>query len=138
VHKEKNLVCEEDKFSCPGLDICLPNKWKCDGHVDCPNGFDEKNCTSPVKCDGFKCGSGECIPEKWRCDTNFDCSDLSDEANCKSSRIDPHCIKENGFFECASGKCISHEKVCNGHNDCPGGDDEGKASLYYLFRLIAY
>lgn len=49
----------------------------------------------------------------------------SDEANCRSSRLNPHCIRENGKFECASGHCINHEKVCNNHNDCPGGDDEG-------------
>lgn len=75
VHKKKNLNCEEGKFSCPGIDICLPNKWKCDGHRDCPNGFDENNCTSLVECKGFRCNSGECIPNKWKCDGTFDCLD---------------------------------------------------------------
>jgi len=126
VHKEKKLNCEEGKFSCPGIDICFPSKWLCDGHSDCPDSFDEKNCTIPSKCEGFRCGTGECIPEKWKCDKNFDCADGSDEANCKSSRINKHCIRENGYFECASGRCISHDKVCNGKNDCQGGDDEGK------------
>jgi len=125
-HINQKLTCGEGKFSCPGIDVCLPNKWLCDSHRDCPDGFDEKNCTTPAKCDGFRCKSGECIPSKWKCDLNPDCADGSDEENCKSTRINKNCIRENGRFECASGLCISHEKLCNGKKDCPGGDDEGK------------
>ena len=113
-------------LSGKGLDFCLPNKWKCDGHQDCPNGEDEKNCKQLHKCDGFQCKSGDCIPEKWKCDNNFDCSNGEDEENCRSTRINKHCIRENGYFECASSQCISHDLVCNGKNDCKDGDDEGK------------
>lgn len=36
-------VCEPDEFACED-GPCLPASWKCDGHNDCQDSSDEKNC----------------------------------------------------------------------------------------------
>jgi len=40
--KVRSQTCSPYFFECSG--ICIPNKWKCDGELDCPKGQDESNC----------------------------------------------------------------------------------------------
>ncbi|XP_073985789.1 uncharacterized protein isoform X2 [Rhodnius prolixus] len=37
--------CNPQQFSCQTMKECIPNEKVCDGHSDCSNGLDERNCT---------------------------------------------------------------------------------------------
>lgn len=36
--------CAEDQFLCKRSQLCLPNKYVCDGKPQCPQGEDELDC----------------------------------------------------------------------------------------------
>ncbi|KAI1289419.1 Low-density lipoprotein receptor-related protein 2 [Halotydeus destructor] len=123
------IKCPQNHFACNGTQMCLPDRWRCDGNPDCPTGEDEANCSTSA-CVGFTCKSLECIPTKWHCDGVADCHDHSDEANCpKGSHPGPACSVSGSLFECQSGECIQNVKVCDGHPDCANGEDEGPHCL---------
>lgn len=85
---------------------------KCDGHADCEDQSDEKDCT--CTCSGkFTCGNCKCINALQQCDGIEDCD--TDEINCKC---------EKGMFTCKNGTCLHPDKVCDGKRDCPHGEDE--------------
>ena len=38
-------ICGKDSFSCPTANhLCFPLAFKCDGHSDCPDSYDEEHC----------------------------------------------------------------------------------------------
>jgi hypothetical protein len=72
--------CRQNEFQCnsnpggaltsTGRLVCIPQAWKCDGHVDCENGSDEsQTCSRNVSCNPgfFKCSNLRCIPTSWTC-----------------------------------------------------------------------
>ena len=70
-------------FKCDNGE-CIESQFRCDGKVDCQDGFDEKNCHETM-CNNnqLKCQSGQCIPSAWFCDGENDCTDGTDEMeNC--------------------------------------------------------
>lgn len=100
-----NNTCLPDiQYSCgPPSNRCIYKSWLCDGDKDCPDGRDEKNCSTnagntadnPNKnidqftahngtCHDwmFKCNNQKCIPYWWKCDQADDCNDNSDEIGC--------------------------------------------------------
>lgn len=105
-------------------------KYRCDGVLDCANGFDENNTTcnrmpqihsfSCPYINQFKCRrTDQCIREAFKCDGQMDCYDGSDEENCPELK----CSVEQ--FRCNdSSKCIPLKFVCDSHTDCPDGSDE--------------
>lgn len=115
------VSCPTRHWSCVNSDLCIPDKWICDGHDDCPGGSDESNCTLLSECPGFRCINHECIPTRWRCDEIADCQDDSDELDCAalgSNHTHHSCDRDSGFFQCSSGECIDHDKVCDGEKVC--------------------
>ncbi|XP_052763004.1 uncharacterized protein LOC128205431 isoform X2 [Mya arenaria] len=99
-----NDVCFSDEILCPGTTSkCIPRSMFCDGHSDCPESGDEKNCycegqainktcslfetecKNCVTCasaGGYECQNHECLPLSARCDAKQDCADGTDEYKC--------------------------------------------------------
>lgn len=71
--------CRDNEFQCTasrpggvligGRTTCIPNSWKCDGHIDCENGSDEPDTCSRPTCPAgyFRCNNTRCIPQQWVC-----------------------------------------------------------------------
>lgn len=87
---------------CRADALCLPFAKKCDGVIDCSDGFDEIDCPNPINntakenSDSISCGLhqfrchrySECIRVSSVCDGYQNCLDGSDESDCPG----------NGFF----------------------------------------
>uniref|UniRef100_A0A7M4EAQ7 Very low-density lipoprotein receptor n=1 Tax=Crocodylus porosus TaxID=8502 RepID=A0A7M4EAQ7_CROPO len=117
-------TCAESDFTCNN-GHCIPDRWKCDGEEECPDGSDESEAASKQVCPAEKisCGdlSNKCIPSSWRCDGEKDCVSGVDEAGCNT-------VCSSSEFQCSNKTCIAMNFVCDGDDDCGDGSDERKCS----------
>ncbi|XP_022082749.1 low-density lipoprotein receptor class A domain-containing protein 3-like [Acanthaster planci] len=81
--------CSLQEYRCDD-GHCVIQKYICDGTGDCPDGSDEKYCSSSMPStvcqEGqFPCIDGICIPKDWRCNQVEDCRRGEDEHSCGSA-----------------------------------------------------
>ena len=94
--------CTSSEFKCD-QGKCIRASWQCDGHNDCSDSSDERNCSklrchtakrkesflrllAGVTCSAveFQCvGTSECIAQSWKCDGESDCGNGADEKDCR-------------------------------------------------------
>ncbi|KAL3869760.1 hypothetical protein ACJMK2_042399 [Sinanodonta woodiana] len=114
-------TCSPNEFRCKE-GACIPEKWKCDGRVDCEGSdtSDEDNCSKILQAcpkEQYQCKDKNCIPQRWVCDGQNDCGDRSDE-------IETLCGKrcKDDEFECKQKECIPSQWRCDGTVDCGSSD----------------
>ncbi|CAF1305466.1 unnamed protein product, partial [Didymodactylos carnosus] len=139
-----NWTCRNETFQCSSGQ-CILMEWMCDGEWDCPDGFDELNCTVislkklttniwASMCDPISehvCFTYEflqnpnntrpCLSYKNAGDNIVHCIGGSDERNTLTC-ADGKMLGDR--FQCDNGTCISYQHVCDNVADCSKNEDE--------------
>lgn len=77
---EKTYKCLESEWQCLNTQ-CIPLSKRCDGHMNCFDSSDEKNCDCGEN--EIHCGQNtSCIAIEKKCNNITDCWDNSDEIDC--------------------------------------------------------
>uniref|UniRef100_A0A182LTZ4 Scavenger receptor class A n=1 Tax=Anopheles culicifacies TaxID=139723 RepID=A0A182LTZ4_9DIPT len=71
---KESIIRSRRPMNCSGFLCdkrrCIPNDWKCDGHVDCQDQTDEAHCDFCGD-DAIHCGEGQCMSQKHVCDVRL-------------------------------------------------------------------
>ncbi|XP_064388044.1 uncharacterized protein LOC135336225 isoform X3 [Halichondria panicea] len=121
--------CEGDLLSCFDNGTCYEVYEMCNGAFECPNGFDEGNCSDSAadrfcpyatyNCPNLDGNGGRtCINYTRVCDGTNDCYNGTDEAFCGDCPMDSIACASN------SSICVENTRTCDGIQDCPDGCDE--------------
>ncbi|XP_064419162.1 atrial natriuretic peptide-converting enzyme isoform X2 [Latimeria chalumnae] len=107
--------CSPSHFKCKSGRCVLVSR-KCDGHADCEDDSDEKNCGCSER-GLWECPVSKlCIKHTMICDGFSDCLDNADETNCSTCKINE--------LVCANYDCVHRNLWCDGKRDCADSSDE--------------
>ena len=142
LHCGKELKCVGRKDSgWEGLEVCIEEKYKCDGTVQCEGGEDEIGCSEEatgwchyercnkfykqpsggdcgekLKCiarDGKFVGGEVCFPSDFICDNMLQCQGGEDEDNCEAKYIEKKIFTVDEEVVCTS-RSLNLTKIGNG------------------------
>lgn len=94
--------------------MCIPQRWKCDGDKDCPDGTDES----------VKAGCGKSTLERKISFTDAPLLSRLHEMLSLCSVFNDTCGRNE--FMCQNRQCIPKHFVCDHDNDCGDGSDESQ------------
>ncbi|KAL1480548.1 hypothetical protein MTO96_034704 [Rhipicephalus appendiculatus] len=114
-----SLHCFEHRFICDNRTRCIPPWWVCDGHRDCEDGSDEKDCA--------KRRSGALWSSTTGAATEPTSTTPSEDAVTTRT---PSCVcnVENGDFPCLDGRCLLPVQVCDGETAATAPTRAGSVS----------
>jgi len=92
--------------------MCIPQRWKCDGDNDCPDGADE---SVKAGCGEYKQGMNTVAAEKT----------VISFTKCFSVSVFNNTCGSKEFM-CQNRQCIPKHFVCDHDNDCSDGSDESQ------------
>ena len=110
-----------------GWDVCIEDKYKCDGIVHCDGGEDELDCYSEKATK--KCEGTSILKQDHKCDKFYkqplggDCGE-----NLK-------CIARDGMFM-GFEVCVPSDFICDNRLQCQGGEDEDNCEVKYIEKKI--
>ena len=97
-----NYICQSGRHLICDNGTCILNSYICDGHRDCIDGSDERDCS--MVC--------------------------TKTHNCFTACVQPACRCDGMYFHCRSHECIQATLMCNSRLDCADGSDEDQCSNY--------
>lgn len=105
-------TCSPEAFHCPGSH-CVPQRWKCDGDKDCPDGADE----------GVQAGCSKYpVISSTQLFFCFCFLSLLYTSSCLFLANNKTC--DDTEFQCQNKQCIPKHFVCDHDLDCRDGSDE--------------
>ncbi|KAK2585023.1 hypothetical protein KPH14_008548 [Odynerus spinipes] len=109
--------CPLNTFMCAQGNRCVSKLKLCDGHVDCPDGSDEKNCSCRDR-----------VAKSRLCDGYIDCPNGEDETECYGCPKDSFSCYNSRYGD-IDQRCIPLSKRCDGSVQCSNKKDEVDCSL---------
>lgn len=107
--------CGDEEFSCTSLHQCIQKTKVCDGHVNCVDGSDEKDCSCISR-----------LNPSQICDNYYDCPDGMDEIGCFGCENSFSCLLDEHEFNDNSRQpeCYTDVQKCDRVRHCSNGNDE--------------
>lgn len=106
-------MCVAQEKVCPGGARCILKSWFCDGDVDCPDEWDESNCTT-VR------------PQAGEHSVGIVCAILTRIGVTAANPVSVWGVNcSAGMWQCASRhECVPIVSVCDGVDTCRDASDE--------------
>ena len=124
LHCGQELKCLGRKDSSwEGLDVCIEDKYKCDGIVQCEGEEDEMGCSEEATETCEKSYGGDECDNIYKQPSGGDCGE-----NLK-------CIARDGRFV-GSEICVQSDFICDNTLQCRGGEDEDNCEVKYIEKKI--
>ena len=141
--KNGSLHCEEEELKCfgkkgsrwGGLGVCIEEKYKCDGIVQCEGGEDEMGCSrnATKNCEGTSVGTR--VPSDGYIFNGHECDKFYKQLLGGVCGEKLKCIARDGRYV-GIEICVPSDFICDNTLQCQGGEDEDNCEVKYIEKKI--